>query len=193
MRPLLSREASPYAALDHRADLGVGFHGELVEEESVTAGEERSGGLMRVISPDLRQEIGGPLHEGRPFHLQRDEEIRMVGRFEREGQPDPGAGCLGTGGNLDQSANQLDKIVGSGDVPGRRDGSLLFGEVLDDTGQQRSPGAEPVRGGPLRQAGPDIHACMCQSADPVVADLLDGSAQSTVLGAGHTATLTLRK
>lgn len=172
----MSLEASPYAALDHGANLGVGFHGELVEEESVAAGEERSGRLLGVLSADLRQKIGGPIDEDAPLHLQREEEVGAVGRFEREGQPDPGSSCLGTGGNLDQSTDQLDQIVGSGDVPGRRHGSLLVSEVLNDAGEQRSPAAEPIRGGPLRQAGPGVDTRMCQSADPVVADLLDGSA-----------------
>lgn len=182
-----------YAALDDGADLDAGFHGELVEKKSVAAGEEGPGRLLRVESADLRQEVGGPRDERGPLRLQGDEEVGVVGGFEGEGEAYSGAGCLWAGGSLDQGTDHLDEIVGSGDVPGGCDGSLLVSEVLHDAGEQRGPGAEPVRGGPFGQAGPGVDAGMREGADPVLADLLDGRAQGAVLGARHAVSVTLRK
>ena len=182
-----------YAALDDGADLGAGFHRELVEQQSVAAGEEGPGRLVRVESTDLRQEVGGPRDERGPLRLQGDEEVRVVGSFEGESEAHSGAGRLWAGGSLDHGADHLDEIVGSGDVPGGCDGSLLVSDVLHDSGEQRGPGAEPVRGGPCRQAGPGVDAGMREGADPVLADLLDGRAQGAVPGARHALTVTLRK
>lgn len=182
-----------YAALDDGADLSAGFHGELVEEKSVAAGEEGSGRLVRLASADLRQEVGGPRDECGALRLQGDDKVGVVGSFEGESEAHSGACRLWAGGSLDQGTDHLDEIVGSGDLPRGCDGSLLVSEVLHDPGEQRGPGAEPVRGGPFGQSGPGVDAGMREGADPVLADLFDGRAQGAVPGARHAVTVTLRK
>lgn len=179
------------AALDHGANLGVGFHGELVEQEPVAAGEEGSGGLLRVACAGLRQQVGGPRDEGGPLRLQGDEEVGVVGGFEGEREAYSGAGCVGTGGGLDHGADHVDEIVGRADIPGGRDGSLLISEVLHDAGEQRRPGAEPVGGGPFGQAGAGVDAGVGQGADPVLAYLFDGRVEGALPGDRHHVTVAL--
>lgn len=120
-----------------------------------------------------------PAHQRRP-------QARVVAGLEEQGHARRGHDSVGTHHQVEQPAQLVDELGGRAGREGEvHSWGLARHHRVHDALEEGSAGAEVVGGRAPGQAGPLVHACVGQGAQPRGPEQVDGSIEGTVAVGAH--------